>query len=146
MSAILIAGSRQLKGQYVYDEIWNLVHTFPSDTIVVSGMAEGVDIYAYRAAKVHNLFVKEYPVESEEWNLIGKRSGYIRNLIMGTYLKQLKGTAHLFILRDELTAGTKMMRDVCVSLGLPITWHNLDLSATDLKTPVRDWRRNPRKD
>lgn len=141
MNAVLIAGSRKLTGQLVYDEIWNLVHTFPSDTLIVSGMAKGVDTYAYRAAKVHNLFVKAFPIEDEEWNLIGKRAGYIRDFIMGTYMHQLKGTAHLFILRDELTAGTKLMRDVCERLDLPVTWHKLDLSDAELEIPVRDWRK-----
>ena len=141
MQATLIAGSRKLKGQFAYDAIWNLVHTFPSDTIVVSGMAKGVDTYAHHAAKVHNLFVKEYPIEDEEWRLIGKRAGYVRNSVMGAYLLELKGTAHLFINNNERTAGTTRMFEICERRGIPVIWHNFNLSAAELNTPVRDWRR-----
>jgi hypothetical protein len=146
MPVILVAGSRKLRGQKAYNAVYDLVETFPSDTIVVSGMADGPDIYGHHAAKVRGLYVKEYPVDQKEYLILKKRAYYVRDMIMGVYTREHKGIAHLFILRDILTPGTRIMRDFCVEYNIPITWHELDLTSQELRTPVRDWRKPPLKE
>jgi hypothetical protein len=148
MPVILIAGSRNFKGQQAYDVIYDLVSSFPSNTIVVSGMAEGADTYGHHAAKSHNLYVKEFPVDKEEYlalvDMNGgrpyKRAFYVRDMIMGVYTREHKGSAHLFIRNGNLTPGTRIMRDFCVSFEIPYELHDVKLVDT---SAVRDWRKLP---
>lgn len=146
MPVTLIAGSRLFKGQRAYDIIFDLVSELPPQTIIVSGMAKGPDIYGHHAGSIHGFFVKEYPVADEEVRILGNRAFYVRDMIMGVYVREHRGNAHLFIQNGQLTRGTKIMRDFCNNFEIPYTLHDVSLSEADRKQPVRDWRKTPPKE
>lgn len=144
MSVILIAGSRKLVGQPFYDYLYTFVSAFPQDTIFVSGMADGVDIYGHHAAKARGHRVKEMPIEEWEWDedAQGRRAGLVRDYCLGIYVKKSKdGYAHLFINNGQLTAGTKLMKGICEEYLIPYTLHDCQFSPDDLRQRVTTWRK-----
>ena len=144
MSVVLIAGSRKLVGQPFYDYMYEFVSKFPKNTVFLSGMADGVDIYGYRAAKVLGHRVKEMPIEDWEWkdDVHARRAGLVRDYCLGIYVQKSKdGYAHLFINNGHLTAGTKLMKEICEELLVPYTLHNCTFSPDELKQRVTNWRK-----
>lgn len=141
MGTILIAGSRSIVGQAFYDIMYDFVGKFSKDTIIVSGMADGTDLYAHHAAVAHGLFVKEFPIDDEEWKRFGKRAGYVRNFTMGAYISITGGEAFLFVNNGVMTAGTGMMKSVCKTFNIPYTTIYVALDEDVLSRRVSNWRR-----
>ena len=73
MKRIAIIGSRGYSGP---GPVAAFVARLPSDTVVVSGGAPGVDSFAEEAAKAHGL---ETLIFSADWEQLGRRAGPIRN-------------------------------------------------------------------
>lgn len=70
---VAIVGSRGYPDE---DDVFSYVHELPSDTVVVSGGAEGPDTWAEQAAKRRGMQVVIY---RPDWSLFGKAAGPIRN-------------------------------------------------------------------
>jgi len=70
---VAIVGSRCYPDE---DDVFSYVHELPSDTVVVSGGAEGPDTWAEKAAKRRGMLVVIYRAD---WSLFGKAAGFIRN-------------------------------------------------------------------
>ena len=140
---VLIAGSREkhLKGQYFYNIVYDLVGSFPKDTIIVSGMASGTDLYAARAAQAQHYPVVPFKIHDAEWNTFGKKMGRIRNRVMAFYIANTDGIAHLFINNGVWTPGTDNMRMYLENMDIPFTVHDLSLTPEQLATPVTDWKK-----
>jgi hypothetical protein len=73
---VLIFGSRNYPRMDLVDAF---VDILPSDTIVVSGCAPGVDTRAERRAKKRGLKFEGYPAE---WGKYGRQAGFLRNSVM----------------------------------------------------------------
>lgn len=141
MSVVLIAGSRTLVGQPFYDHMYAFLQTIPQGTIILSGMAKGVDIYAHHAAIALGYFVKEMPIEDEEWKVFGRRMGRIRNYTLGIYVQKAKGSVHLFINNGVWTNGTETMRKICEEFAIPYEVHDCHFSPEELEQRVINWYR-----
>lgn len=86
--------------------------------VIVSGGARGVDTLARDTARKYKKNFKEFPVESFEWNTLGKRSGHIRNGVMAYYIKEHGGCAYIFPKEGEKNAGTMNMIQQCQRLDI----------------------------
>jgi len=98
-----IAGSRD----FCYPEyVKRYVELLPRDWIVISGGARGPDTWGEDAAHARGMTVEVYPAD---WNGLGKRAGYERNLTMAIHMTwaaifwdgQSKGTANMLKLARE---------------------------------------------
>jgi hypothetical protein len=95
---LLVAGSRE---GFCYDDVHNVLDELPDYiTEVVSGTARGVDSFGERWAYNRAIPVKKFPAN---WELYGKRAGFLRNEEMAKYADKLiafwdgssKGTLHM---------------------------------------------------
>lgn len=81
---VIVAGSRTITG-LINVALAIKDSGFQIDE-VVCGCARGVDTEAAFIAKMRGIPVKEFPAD---WNLYGKRAGYIRNSQMADYADAL---------------------------------------------------------
>lgn len=73
---VLVCGSRKYTDKTYFTRIlqeW--VEKYPHITIL-TGMANGPDLWAHEFAKTHNLGIEEYPAQ---WDTEGRRAGFLRN-------------------------------------------------------------------
>ena len=105
----IIAGGRDFKplamDRQILDE---LKETLPI-TEVVCGMARGADAFGKEWAEAQGIPVKEFPAQ---WNLYGRRAGYMRNSEMGEYAEALVAFPGGF--------GTTSMIGIATKKGLKI--------------------------
>lgn len=107
----MIIGSRSFNDYELLKNKCDYLLQNKSGVVIVSGGASGADALAKQYAKERGYFYKEF---SADWNLYGKRAGYIRNRQMHEYLSkqedrgviafwdgQSKGTTHSFELAKE---------------------------------------------
>lgn len=87
--------------------------------IILSGGARGVDTLAKEFAGVFGLPFKEMPVEEFEWQALGKRSGHVRNRMMGVYLQEHGGCAIILPKVGAPNKGTGNMISVCKRMNVP---------------------------
>lgn len=96
MGKVAVVGSRDYQD---LDRVRRYIEQLPSDTVIVSGGARGVDSVAEKAARARGLDVIIY---HPEWEKLGKRAGFIRNktiveeadLVVAFWNHKSKGTAH----------------------------------------------------
>lgn len=105
---IIVAGSRSFDAYGLLDR--KLSHLFqrltPDDTAIISGTARGADSMAEHWAWQHRFEVLRFPAQ---WDVHGRRAGYIRNeqmLEVATGLVafwdgQSRGTAHMIGIARE---------------------------------------------
>lgn len=104
----IIAGSRTL-----YDPalVERAVQESGFDiTVVVCGMARGIDTMGREWADCHGIPVKKFPAD---WDRYGKRAGYLRNEQMAEY-------ADALIAITTGSPGTKHMIDIARRKGLAV--------------------------
>lgn len=100
MGRLIVAGSRDFTD---YDLAETVIREFMKDhevTEIVGGGARGADALGKRFAETHGIPYKEFPAD---WNGLGKRAGYVRNVDMAEYSDMLiafwdyesKGTKHM---------------------------------------------------
>ena len=97
---LLIAGSRDFNDYELLCRHMNHVLQKHRIDEIISGGARGADSLGERYAKEHNIPFKLFPAN---WDLYGKRAGYLRNVEMGKYCKaalifwdgESKGTQHM---------------------------------------------------
>lgn len=93
---VAVVGSRDYNR---LDEVDEFVGSLPSDCVIVSGGARGVDSAAVIAAKKYGL---KYKVWEADWNRYGKQAGFIRNYqivhdsdcVVAFWDKTSRGTKH----------------------------------------------------
>lgn len=93
---------------------------FDPITEVVSGKAQGGDLFGELWAKSRNIPIKPFPVKPEEWQIIGKAAGHLRNRKMGDYIARTKDTdgAGVLAIWDGVSNGTRHMLDYAKELGI----------------------------
>ena len=109
--SIMICGSRSFNNfalleklvledmQDYLDKNPQIGHFNPKETTIISGKARGADTLGELFARKYGLKVAEYPAQ---WNLYGKRAGFIRNeqmrnesdIVIMFHDGKSKGTAH----------------------------------------------------
>jgi ribonuclease HI len=111
---VIIAGSREIRDYAL------VKHTITQSgfniTQVVCGMARGVDLLGRDYAIENNISVAEYPAN---WDLYGKRAGFLRNTDMGHYADAL------IAIWDGQSKGTYNMISIMKQLGKQVFIKNL---------------------
>jgi predicted Rossmann fold nucleotide-binding protein DprA/Smf involved in DNA uptake len=101
---IAIVGSRDFHDPQA---VTDFVASLPSDAVIVSGGARGVDTWAERAALARGLSVE---VHKANWDAYGKRAGFVRNFLIVKSADRVvafwdgrsKGTAHSIRVAREI--------------------------------------------
>lgn len=112
----IIAGSRNL---HDYRMVCNAMQLAANRgitpvTMVLCGMAKGIDMQGYRWAREHLVPVAEYPVTAAEWLTIGRSAGHRRNGVMAN------NADALVAIWDGYSPGTKGMIKLAEGRGLKV--------------------------
>lgn len=100
---IIVAGSRGFNDFKLLERKCNRLIGHAQDIVILSGTARGADQLGEKYAEKYDYEIKRYPAD---WDLHGRRAGYIRN-------QQMAGDAtHLIAFWDGHSPGTKMMIDI----------------------------------
>ncbi len=105
---ILIAGGRDFCNYKKLEEFVNKIlgdmnHKYKTITII-SGMAQGADMLGVRYSIEHEHSLLKFPAE---WNLYGKRAGFIRNKQMLDYIAANQDNGIVIAFWDGNSSGTK---------------------------------------
>lgn len=114
---LLIAGGRDFEGESAYKSLseWvDLIRRKYNVVEIISGTARGADTLGEKYAVEHNIPIKRFPAQ---WNIYGKRAGYLRNSEMGDYCDKAlifwdgksRGTNHMINLLKEKGKGFKLV-------------------------------------
>jgi len=117
---VIIAGGREFNNYAIlkHNVIKILLELSPSEELnieIVCGKARGADTLGERYAKENNYRIKYFPAD---WDLYGKRAGYIRNEQMAKYANEDNGV--LIAFWDGVSKGTKHMIDLANKQGLKV--------------------------
>lgn len=123
---IIVAGSRDFKDydllsdtlmKYLGDmDDADIVDT-PGQVVFISGTAKGADTLGEQFAYTWGYRVKRFPAN---WDLYGKRAGYLRNEQMAKYAVADENYGVLFAFWDGDSRGTKHMIDLANKHGLEV--------------------------
>lgn len=104
----MVAGTRTFTNAPTFYAIMDKLLANHTDITIVAGGAHGADELAKQYAKTKGYAYKEFPAD---WDLYGKRAGFVRNEAMHKYIAQFekrgvvlfwdgqsRGTAHSFSL------------------------------------------------
>ena len=113
---VIIAGSRSVTN---YKEVVIAVEKAKKQekivvTEVVSGAANGVDKLGEQYAKENNIPISYFPAD---WDLYGKKAGYLRNVQMAEYADAL------ICIWDGISNGSKHMIDIANGRQLKVYVH-----------------------
>ena len=112
---VIIAGSRDVT-QLQFDKAIEEIPWAPS--VVVCGMARGVDLMGKSWAERNRIPVAEFPAS---WNpgggAVDRSAGYKRNVQMAN------SADALFAIWDGESKGTKHMIDIAMKKNLPVSVH-----------------------
>jgi hypothetical protein len=106
---VAVIGSRQFPYP---DAVASYIATLPSNTVIVSGGANGVDSWAEQAARNRRLFVKVFPAD---WNTYGKSAGFRRNADI------VNACDELTAFWDGVSRGTAHSVELARKAGKPVT-------------------------
>lgn len=112
---VIIAGGRDFNDYELLEEKCNAILPNEYEPEIVCGKARGADTLGELYAKQYNLEIKYFPAN---WDLYGKRAGYIRNQQMALYAKENNGV--LIAFWDGKSKGTKHMIDLANKHGLKV--------------------------
>jgi len=109
-----IVGSRDFTDYALFKSIvdWYL----PQMTGVVSGGARGADTLAERYAREQNI---PLTVHNAEWNLHGKKAGYLRNKLI------VRDADHMIAFLVSNSKGTQHSIDLAHDKGIPVDIINI---------------------
>lgn len=88
-----------------------------SDIEIVSGTARGADELGEQFAEIEGYSAVKYPAN---WDLFGRRAGYIRNTEMAQYAVNDDSYGVLIAFWDGMSRGTKNMIDIAEEYGLEV--------------------------
>lgn len=118
MIRLLVCGSREITD---YDFVYNYIKRLCTGRVIdciISGMARGVDTYAAEYAQNNGLKLLEFPITKEDWNLHGKKAGYLRNKKQ----RDEGNPTHVlaFLHKDFPCNGTKSMIKLAQEKNIPV--------------------------
>lgn len=111
---VIIAGSRGFTNYSLLKEKMNSIlgeKIISYKIEIVSGTANGADKLGERYAKEMRFILRQFPAN---WNLYGKRAGYIRNTEMRNYADAC------VVFWDGKSRGTKHMIDLAREKNMPL--------------------------
>ena len=118
---IIIAGGRDFND---YNLLRNSVikiitdkTALPDLAAIVSGMARGADKLGVQFADEMGLEIVRFPAD---WDGLGKRAGYVRNVEMAKFASEDDNNGMLIAFWDGKSKGTKHMIDTAKKHGLEI--------------------------
>lgn len=123
---IIVAGSRDFDDfnllsknltEYLSEKFKANIICSPNQVEFVSGTARGADTLGEKYAYRYGYKVKRFPAN---WDLYGKRAGYIRNEQMAKYAVEDRSYGILFAFWDGQSRGTKHMIDLAKRCGLEV--------------------------
>lgn len=100
---VIVAGSRGITEGSVVSEAMNALWDEIGPYTIITGGASGVDDIAAELAELADV---ENIVMQAEWNVYGKRAGYVRNVRMA------ESATCLLAIWDGESRGTKLMLDI----------------------------------
>lgn len=127
---IIVAGSRGITDkEIVYKRLRGMLKAYP-DMEIVSGCAKGPDSIAIEFANEFNIVCHKFPAN---WDLYGKRAGYLRNEEMAKF------SEGLIVFWDEVSRGTRHMIELGVKhkLKIKVINKNGEVIKIDRKTFVK---------
>lgn len=89
---------------------------------IVSGHCRGADIMGERYAHENGLELSVFPAE---WNIYGRRAGFLRNTQMADFASEEGNEGALIAFWDGQSRGTKMMIGIARKKGIAV--HVFDL-------------------
>lgn len=102
----IVCGAREsgLSDSFVFDKLDYIIKYHPI-SILICGMARGIDTSAYRWALAHKIPIKPFPITKEDWDNYGNSAGPLRNKDM-----LLRGHAEACVyFKTNMGNGTKNM-------------------------------------
>ena len=112
---LVVAGGRDFtdyaKASNAINELANGSVCTPYAVAIVSGMARGADAIGAEFARTNNVKLYEFPAD---WDVHGKRAGFIRNEEMGRF------SDGLLAFWDGQSLGTKHMIEFMKRLNKPV--------------------------
>lgn len=105
---VAIVGSRNFRN---FDMVDTFVHSLPSDAVIVSGGAIGVDRCAEYAAVKRGLAVS---IHRADWIAYKKRAGFVRNVDI------VNDCDRVVAFWDGQSRGTKHTIDLAMKRGKPV--------------------------
>lgn len=107
---LLVSGSRTFDDKkLLYKEIDNFIKENGNIAEIISGKAKGADTLGEQYAKDRGIKLIEFPAE---WDVYGKKAGYMRNVEMGKYCTNA-------IIFNKGTKGTEMMISIMKHFNKP---------------------------
>ena len=82
---------------------------------IVSGLARGADMLGIQYANEHKHLIVRFPAQ---WDVYGKRAGFIRNDEMLKYIKKQSDTGIVIAFWDGKSKGTKHMIDAANKMNI----------------------------
>lgn len=134
MFRIIVAGSRDFNDynllsdnlmKYIGEKVAENIIDSPNQVEFVSGTARGADTLGEKYAYTYGYRVKRFPAN---WDLYGKRAGYLRNEQMAKYSVTDGNNGVLFAFWDGQSKGTKHMIDLAIRHGLEVHVIRYDLN------------------
>ena len=118
---IIIAGSRDFNDYELLKksaiEIITKKTMLPDLTRIVSGGARGADTLGERFANEMGLEITRF---IPDWDGLGKRAGYVRNVEMAKFAVEDNNDGMLIAFWDGQSIGTKHMIDLANKYGLEV--------------------------
>ncbi len=116
---IIIAGSRgfDFRSPVTQDTFFRKIDNLVSakqathDIVIVSGTAKGADKFGESYARIRGYECRQYPAN---WDLYGKRAGYMRNVLMA------QNADALIAIWDGESRGTQHMINIASDNGLAV--------------------------
>lgn len=118
---VLFCGDRNTATCF-QDVITFELKALPEDSVVIHGGCKGVDLFAEELAKGLGIATEAFSVTSDEWCVLGKSAGPLRNRKM---LEQGIDYVVAFHPDIELSKGTKDMMTQAWKAGIPVFIHDL---------------------
>lgn len=118
---IIIAGGRDFENYFllktsVIEKISEKI-PFPYEAVIVSGMAKGADKLGVQFANEMGLKLYRFPAE---WERLGKRAGYVRNVEMAKFASEGDNKGMLVAFWDGKSKGTLHMINTAKKYGLEV--------------------------
>ena len=110
----IIAGSRGVTQSRFDLDIGRMLW---APSVVLCGMARGVDLFGKAWAEKNGILVEEYPAD---WDRFGKSAGYRRNVQMAD------NADALFAIWDGKSKGTEHMMNIARQKGLYVMYTSAD--------------------
>lgn len=108
---IIIAGGRDFANYNLLKEKMDVLLQERKNIEIVSGTANGADTLGERYAREKKYNIKRFPAD---WDLYGKRAGYVRNKEMADYADAC------VVFWDGKSSGTKHMMDLATEKKIPL--------------------------